>query len=183
MPDIWVFLYPITFIPHGDFPGSPVVKNLPSNEGNVGWIPGWGIHCCLVPKSRPTLCDSMAYRFPCVSLSPTVCSNSYPLSWCCCLTILSSDVLFFCLQSFTASGSSNESSLRIRWPKFWSFSFSIIPTNESVQFSSVQLLSHVQLFVTPWIAAYQASLSIINSWSSPKLMSIESLIPSSHLIL
>ena len=52
-----------------------------------------------------------------------------------------------------------------------------------VQFSSVQSLSHVQLFATPWITACQASLSITNSWSSPKLMSIESVMPSSHLIL
>ena len=44
-------------------------------------------------------------------------------------------------------------------------------------------LPHVQLFVTPWITARQASLSITNSWSSPKLMSIESVMPSSHLIL
>ena len=50
-------------------------------------------------------------------------------------------------------------------------------------FTSVQSLSHVWLFVTPWIAAHQASLSITNSQSSPKLMSIESVIPSSHLIL
>ena len=53
----------------------------------------------------------------------------------------------------------------------------------SVQFSSVQLLSHVQLFATPWIAARQASLSIINSRSSLRLTSIESVMPSSHLIL
>ena len=52
-----------------------------------------------------------------------------------------------------------------------------------VQFSSVQLLSRVQLFVTPWIAAPQASLSITNSRSSLKLTSIESVMPSSHLIL
>ena len=50
-------------------------------------------------------------------------------------------------------------------------------------YSSVQLLSRVWLFVTPWITAPQASLSITNSWSSPKLMSIESVMPSSHLIL
>ena len=50
-------------------------------------------------------------------------------------------------------------------------------------FSSVQLLSHVRLFATPWIAARQASLSITNSWSSFKLTSIESVMPSSHLIL
>ena len=51
------------------------------------------------------------------------------------------------------------------------------------QFSSVQLLSHVWLFVTPWITACEASLSITNSWSLPKPMSTESLMPSSHLIL
>ena len=55
--------------------------------------------------------------------------------------------------------------------------------NTWVQVSSVQSLSRVRLFVTPWISACQASLSITNSWSSPKLMSIESVIPSSHLIL
>ena len=49
--------------------------------------------------------------------------------------------------------------------------------------SSVQLLSHVWLFATPWTAAHQASLSITNSWSSLRLMSIESVMPSSHLIL
>ena len=53
----------------------------------------------------------------------------------------------------------------------------------SVQFSSVQSLSRVRLFATPWIAAHQASLSITNSQSSPRLVSIESVIPSSHLIL
>ena len=51
------------------------------------------------------------------------------------------------------------------------------------QFSSVQSLIHDRLFATPWIAACQASLSITNSWSSPKLMSIMSVMPSSHLIL
>ena len=52
----------------------------------------------------------------------------------------------------------------------------------SVHFSSVQLLSHVRLFVTPWTAAHQASLSITNSQSLLKLMSIESVMPSNHLI-
>ena len=51
------------------------------------------------------------------------------------------------------------------------------------QFSSVQSLSRVRLFVTPWIAARQASLSITNSQSSLKFMSIEWVMPSSHLIL
>ena len=51
------------------------------------------------------------------------------------------------------------------------------------QFSSVQSLSHVQLFATPWTAARQASLSITNSWSLLKLMSTDMVMPSNHLIL
>ena len=52
-----------------------------------------------------------------------------------------------------------------------------------IQFSSVQWLNRVRLFATPWITAHQASLSITNSRSLPKLMSIESVMPSSQLIL
>ena len=59
--------------------------------------------------------------------------------------------------------------------------FNII--RHSVQFSSVQSLSRVQLFATPWTAACQASLSITNSRSLPKLMSTELVMPSNHLIL
>ena len=55
---------------------------------------------------------------------------------------------------------------------------SLFPT-----FSSVQLLSRVQLFVTPWTASRKASLSITNFRSLPKLMAIESVMPSNHLIL
>ena len=51
------------------------------------------------------------------------------------------------------------------------------------QFSSVQPLTRVQFFVTPWTAVHQASLSVTNSWSLLKLMSIESVMPSNHLIL
>ena len=60
------------------------------------------------------------------------------------------------------------------WPKIWH--------PAAILFSSVQTLSR-WLFVTPWITAHQASLSITNSRSSPKLMSIESVMPSNHLIL
>ena len=52
-----------------------------------------------------------------------------------------------------------------------------------ISVSSVQSLSHVQLFATPWITACQASLSITNSWSSLRFTSIESVMLSSHLIL
>ena len=58
-----------------------------------------------------------------------------------------------------------------------------MPKNVQVQFSSVQSLSRVRLFVTPWTAAHQASLSVTNSQSLFKLMSIELVMPSNNLIL
>ena len=61
--------------------------------------------------------------------------------------------------------------------------FLIATLGDGYQFSSVELLGHVQLFATPWTAAHQASLSITNSWSLLKLMSIELVMPSNHLIL
>ena len=59
----------------------------------------------------------------------------------------------------------------------------VVDSQTVIQFSSVQSLSRVRLFATPRIAAHQASLSITNSQSSLRLTSIESVIPSSHLIL
>ena len=59
----------------------------------------------------------------------------------------------------------------------------VLHTISAVEFSSVQSLSRVQLSATPWTAAHQASLSITNSWSLPKLMPIESVMPSNSLIL
>ena len=56
-------------------------------------------------------------------------------------------------------------------------------SNPSVQLSSIQLLSHVQIFATSWMVACQASLFITNFWSLIKLMSIELVMPSNHLIL
>ena len=56
-------------------------------------------------------------------------------------------------------------------------------SHHSNRLQSDKSLSHVQLFVTPWTAAHQASLSITNSWSLLKLMSIQLVMPSSHLIL
>ena len=83
----------------------------------------------------PSLCDfngQQHLRLPCPSLSPGVCSHSRPLSRWCHPTISSSVVPFSsCLQSFPASGSfPMESALHIRWPKYWSFTFSISPSNE-----------------------------------------------------
>ena len=68
------------------------------------------------------------------------------------------------------------------WPIIYQSICTILHT-PSVQFNSVQSLSRVRLFATPWIAACQALLSITNSQSSLRLMSIESVMPSSHLIL
>ena len=65
-----------------------------------------------------------------------------------------------------------------QWGKGIKFYISVV-----YQFSSVQSLSHVRLFAIPWIAAHQASQSIINSQSSLRLTSVESVMPSSHLIL
>ena len=75
-----------------------------------------------------------------------------------------------------------------RFAEIFFFLLCFLPENSVVvaltfQFSSVQLLSRVQLFATQWTAACQASLSITNSWSLPKHMSIESVMPSHHLIL
>ena len=69
-------------------------------------------------------------RPPCPLPTPGVYSNSCPLSWWCHPTISSSAIPFSHLQSFPASVFSNESGLHIRWPKFWSFSFSITPSND-----------------------------------------------------
>ena len=91
------------------------------------------------------------------------------------------------VQSYNIHASIYSAFLRIRkitsvlgswtWWKDLKYTVSII------QFSSVQSLSRVWLFATPWISARQESLSISNSRSSLKLMSIESVMPSNHLIL
>ena len=66
--------------------------------------------------------------------------------------------------------------------QFW-YPASLEFITSATTFSSVQSLSHVRLFATPWIAARQASLSITNSRSSLRLMSIKLVVPSSHLVL
>ena len=75
----------------------------------------------------------------------------------------------------------------LRWTIQWQYIYFVwslaLPSSKTSQFSSVQSLSRVQLFEIPWTAAPQASLSITNSWRLLKLMSIESVMPSNHLIL
>ena len=82
-------------------------------------------------------------------------------------------VLSFCLSYFSQSSHSKNTGVVCHLLLQWT----------TVQFRSVQSLSCVQLFATPWITARQASLSITNSWSLLRLMSIESVMPSNHLIL
>ena len=82
------------------------------------------------------------------------------------------------LQSYTMAPGQSQQDIRL-----WGVNQDPKDSKESLLFSSVQSLSHVQLFATPWIAAHQASLSITNSQSSLRLTSIESVMPSSHLIL
>ena len=117
-------------------------------------------------------------RLPCPSLSPRVCSNSSPLIRWCHPTISSSASPFSsCPQSFPASGSfSKESALCIRWPKYWSFSFTISPSNEysglisfridcfdllAVQVTLKSLLQHHNLraSILQWSAFFMVQLS------------------------
>ena len=114
------------------FPGSLAVKNSPEM-----WVSSLGKEDPLEKEWQPTavFLPGKSYelhhaRLLCPPLSLRVCSNSCPWSWGCYLTISSSFTPFFCLQSFPASGSFPISALCIRWLKYWSFSFSISPSNE-----------------------------------------------------
>ena len=129
-------------------------------------------------------------RLPCPSLNPRVCTNSCPLSWWCYSTISLPSLPALNQGLFQWVSSSH------LMPKYWSSSIS--PSSEysglisfridwfdlfAIQFSSVQLLSRVQLIATPWIVVCQASLSITNSRSLFKFMSMKSAMPSTHFIL
>ena len=84
--------------------------------------------------------ESQHARPPCPSPTPGVYPDSSPLSWWCHPTISSSVVPFSsCPQSLPASVFSNESTLRMRWPKYWSFSFSISPSKEHLGLISFRM--------------------------------------------
>ena len=93
------------------------------------------MHCCCSFTSRVWLCDpwTTAPRLPCPSLSPRVCSNSCPLSWChltiiICRSLLLMSSIFPSIQVF-----SSDSALCIRWPKYWNSSFRISPSRTGIQ--------------------------------------------------
>ena len=169
--------------------------------------------CCSVTRSGPTLQlhGLQQVRSLCSPLSPRVCANSCPLSLWCYLNISSSaapsheiypisrdefENLHFSqlprwFNEITPSRVSVMSEVItevVTWgPLFlsiltWFFQLTML-LGPWVQFSSAQLLSRVRLFVTPWTAAHQASLTITNSGGLLKLMSIVLVMPSNHLIL
>ena len=106
-------------------------------------------------------------RPPCPSPTPRVYSNSLPLSWWCHPTISSFGIPFSHLQN------------RLDLPHW----MVLAPLLKISSVQSVQLLSHVWLFAIPWTSACQVSLFITNSWSLLKLICIELVMPSNHLIL
>ena len=95
-----------------------------------------------------------------------------------CLSCAKRNVFFFHFLSFEGAGPTVTCGV-----EGGSAQVPDVSTSLLCQLSSVQSLSHVRLFATPWTAARQASLSITNSLSSLKLMSIESVMPSSHPLL
>ena len=147
-----------------------------------------------IPRVYPNSCPLSWWCYPSISSSVVPffsCPQSFPASGS-----------FQINQLFTSGGqsivvSAATSVLPINtqdwsllgwtgWISLQSKGLSRVFSNTTVQklwFSSVQSLSYVLLFATPWIAACQASLSITNSLSSPRLTSIESVMLSSHLIL
>ena len=116
---------------------------------------------------------------PCPWPSPLTCSNSCPSSWWCHPTISSSVVPFSsCPQSLPASGSFQMSQL-IRWPKYWSFSFSISLSNEysgliSFRMDWLDLLVVPEPFPTPQFKKHQFFSTQLKHWAlySPTLTSI-----------
>ena len=128
-------------------------------------IPSW--ECTILDLSSVQLSLSVVYdslrphesqhaRPPCPSPSPGFHSNSRPSSWWCHPAISSSVVPFSsCTQPLPASVFSNESTLHMRWPKYWIFSFSIIPSKEHPGWSPLEW--------TGWISLQSKGLSRVFS--------------------
>ena len=126
------------------------------------------------------------------------------MRWCCCFNVAKSCLTLWDPMDYSPPGSSVHGISQARILRVSCHSFSMgsscargsnlcllwllhcqadsLPSPWGGMVSSVQSLSHIQLFVTPWTAARQASLSITNSRSLLKLMSIKSVMPSNHLI-
>ena len=115
-------------------------------------------------------------RPPCPSPTPRIYSNSCPLSWWCYPTISFSVILLSSyLQSFLGSGSSSKLALCIRWPKYWSFSFSISPSNEhpgpiSFRMDWLYLLA-VQGALKSLLQHHSSKASILQHFFFPQVLS------------
>ena len=130
--------------------------------------------CCSVAESCLTLRPQGLHSPPCPPLSPGLCSDSCALSQWCYLTISSSAAPFsFCLQSFPALYTCYNAIAHAKWHTH--------RLRDSSEAKHVHMC--VRVFATPWTAACQASLFITSSQKLLKLMSIELMIPSNHLIL
>ena len=133
-----------------------------------------GIQFSSVTQSCPTLrphgLQHARLSYP--SPTPGAYSNSCPSSQWCHPTISSSVIPFSSrLQSFPASVSSNESALRIRWPKYWSFRFTISPSNEYsglISFSLISLLSKglSRVFSNTTVQKHQFFGTQLSLWSN-----------------
>ena len=134
-------------------------------------------HSVISDSSRPH--ELQQTRPPCPSPTPGVHPNPCPSSRWCYPTISSSVVPFSsCPQSFPASGLFNESALLIRWPKYWSFSLSISPSNEHPGLISFRML-WLDLFavkglsrVFSWEKFKSINSSVLSFLYSPTLTSI-----------
>ena len=125
-----------------DFGAPPLQTIVVYHILHIVWAPRWWWWCSAA-QSCPTLCSPMDCS---TSLSPRVCSDLCPLDQWYHPTISSSATPFSsCLQSFPASESFfNESTLCIRWPKYWSFSFSISPSSEYLGLISSRMICTMQ---------------------------------------
>ena len=131
-----------------------------------------GMGLSSVQFSRSVVSDSLQphesqhTRPPCPSTTPGVHPNSHPSSQLCHPAISSSVVPFFsCPQSLPASAFSKESTLRMRWPKYWSFSFSIIPSKE---------IPRLICFRMDWLDLLAVQGTLQESFPTPQFKSINS---------
>ena len=136
--------------------------------------------CCLVTQSCLTLCDLMDFSMPGFPVLHYLSEFAQTYIHCISDAIQQSHPLSY--PSPAASNLSQHQSL-FQWVSSSHQVAKVLGINIHIMENSVQSLSHVRLFATPWTAACQASLSITNSWSLLKLISIESVMPSNHLIL
>ena len=131
----------------------------------------WNICISSVQFSRSVVSDSLQphesqhARPPCPSPTPGVHSDSRPSSrWCHPAISYLAIPFSSCPQSLPASVFSNESTLRMRWPKYWSFRFSIIPSKEIPGLISFRM-DWLDLFSSDWIQGSNFYKLLIFSWN------------------